>query len=99
MFNDWRLMFLDEQPHPGYALKLAHINVVHNGDRRRLRKNVRLAGEFIGQKPVFTPRQTWPVPQLRKGLPVIGQAEYEWKQFGLGIPKAQPYTSLANSQA
>jgi hypothetical protein len=96
MFEDWRRMVLDDQPHPGYALKLAHIIICHDGDRRLLLASLRQMRRWLEDKPVFTPRQTHTRP-VRPYEAVIGERYWEVRQFGCRPPPPQGFT-LAGRQ-
>ena len=91
MFEDWRRMVLDDEPHPGYALKLAHIILHHEGDRRRLIGLLGQMRRWLEDKPVFTPRQTQsrPVRLFEAG---IGERQWEVRQFGCRRPPPHTFS-------
>jgi hypothetical protein len=93
MFEDWRTMTLDSEPHPGYALKLAHIIICHDGDRRRLLPLLREMQRWLATRPSFTPRHTQPHRRASEQL-AIGVRQWEMRQFGCRVPKpdAHQYT-------
>ncbi len=93
MFEDWRTMVLDERPHLGYAFRLAHIVVHHDGDQRQLLKWLESLAQDLRDGLSFTPRQT---KTITPGIYDLGVGEQRWevRNYGHPLPQRQPYSSV-----